>query len=128
MVDEHDVRRIALALPGTVEENENFAFHVGKTGFAWPYPERVHPKKARVPRLDIFVLRVADLSDKEALLAGEPDTFFTTDHYNGYPAVMVRLAAIDLAALTELLTEAHAAAIEKEARGGRRPRRSRSDA
>jgi hypothetical protein len=126
MVDEHDVRRIALSLPDAAEDDACFGFRVGKTGFAWPYLERVHPKKARVPRLDIFTVRVADLDDKEALLAGEPEKFFTTDHYDGYPAVQVRLAAIDLTDLTELLTDAHAAAMEKSARGRRRTRRPRS--
>lgn len=127
MVDEHDVRRIALALPGTVEDDSPFGFRVGKTGFAQPYPERVHPRKARVPRLDVFVVRVAGLDDKEALLAGEPDRFFTTDHYDGYPAVMMRLAAIDLDVLTEHLADAHAAAVlvQMNARGSGRGRRSR---
>ena len=63
--------------------------------------------------MDIFVIRVADEDDKQALLGGEPDVFFTTPHYDGYPAVMVRLAEIEEARLTELLTDAHAAAIAK---------------
>ncbi|MDP8908687.1 MAG: hypothetical protein M3N47_06125, partial [Chloroflexota bacterium] len=49
--------------------------------------------------------------DKQAMLAGEPETFFTTDHYDGYPAVIVRLAENDSGELTVLLTDAHAAAI-----------------
>lgn len=126
MVDEHDVRTIALSLPDATADDSGFHFRVGKTGIAWPYPERVHPRKARMPRLDIFVIRVADQSDKEALLAGEPAKFFTTDHYVGYPAVMVRLAAIDLMELTELLTDAHAAAIQKHSRGSQRTRPHRS--
>src|SRR4051812_48336072 len=94
MVDLEDVRRIALSLPNVDEEDSKVHFRVGGTGFAWPYPERVHPKLARVPRLDIFVVRVAGEDDKQAMLAGEPDKFFTTDYYNGYRAVMVRLEAI----------------------------------
>ena len=113
MVDEHDVRDIALSLPD-VTGDDGFSFHLGKTGIAWRYPERVHPKKARVPRKDIFVIRVADEDDKQALLQGEPEIFFTTDHYDGYSAVMVRLAGIDRARLTELLTDAHAAALAKQ--------------
>ncbi len=119
MVDEHDVRSIALLL-ADVTGDDGFSFHLGKTGIAWRYPERVHPKKARVPRNDIFVVRVADEDDKQALLQGEPETFFTTDHYDGYPAVMVRLAAIDRGRLTELLNDAHAAALAKQPRKRRR--------
>ena len=69
----------------------------------WPYPERVHPKKARVPRYDQLLFRVADGDDELALLEGEPDIFFTTDHYNGYNAVIVRLDAIDEVRLRELV-------------------------
>lgn len=119
MVDEHDVRDIALSVPD-VTGDDGFSFRLGKTGVAWRYPERVHPKKARVPRNDIFVIRVADEDDKQALLQGEPEIFFTTDHYDGYPAVMVRLAEIDRARLTELLTDAHAAALAKQPRKRRR--------
>lgn len=119
MLDRVDVRRVALSLPDAVEDDETFGFRVGKAGFAWPYRERVHPKKARVPRYDVFAMRVANLDDKEALLTGEPDKFFTTDHYDGYPAVLVRLAAIDEDQLTELLTDAHAAAMQKSKRSKR---------
>jgi hypothetical protein len=76
-----------------------------------------------VPRLDIFVIRVADEDDKQALLAGEPDVFFTTAHYDGYPAVMVRLEEIDEARLGELLTDARAAAIAKNTAPRKRTRR-----
>lgn len=121
MVDEHDVRRIALSLAEVSDKDGGFSFYCGKVLFAWAYPERVHPKKARVPRLDIFAIRTSDLDDKEALLAGEPEVFFTTDHYDGYPAVMVRLAEIDEARLTGLLTDAHAAAVAKAS--AKRPRK-----
>jgi len=111
MVDMDDVRRIALSLPDITGDDNGTAFGLGKTLIAWPYPERVHPKKARIPRKDIFAVRVADQDDKQALLEGEPEIFFTTSHYDGYPAVMVRLAEIDRPRLTELLTDAHAAAL-----------------
>ncbi len=111
MVDKHDVRRLALALDGVAEKGaDSFEFRRDGRGLAWPYPERVHPKRARVPRYDQFVMRVADADDKEALLLGEPDVFFITDHYVGYGAVIVRLDAIDEARLGELLREAWAAA------------------
>ena len=44
---------------------------------------------------DALVIKVADLDDKEALLRGDPDTYFTTPHYEGSPHVLVRLEAID---------------------------------
>jgi hypothetical protein len=112
MVDKHDVRRLALALDGVVESGEDtFEFRRDGRGLCWPYPERVHPKKARVPRYDQFVFRVQSADDKEALLLGEPEAFFTTDHYKGYGGIIVRLDAIDEARLAELLHDAFEAAL-----------------
>lgn len=54
----------------------------------------------------MFVVRVADADDKEALLSGEPDVFFTTDHYDGYATVIVRLDAVDQDRLAEIVHEA----------------------
>lgn len=110
MVSLADVRRLALTLPDTDVDESGNRFSVKSAGFAWPYPEKVNPKRARVERLDIYVVRVADEDDKQAMLIGEPEKYFTTDHYNGYPAVMVRLAAITVDELAELLTDAHEAA------------------
>jgi hypothetical protein len=110
VADQDDVRRIALSLPEAVEHPEGFSFSVpnrGKEkGFAWVWQERVHPKKARVPNPDVLAVRVADASEKELLLAADPDIYFTEPHYNGFPAVLVRLPAIDIAELRELLTDA----------------------
>jgi hypothetical protein len=55
---------------------------------------------------DALVLRVSDMGEREALLQGQPDVFFTTPHYDAYPYVLVRLAAVDPAELEELLEEA----------------------
>jgi hypothetical protein len=79
---------------------------VGGKGFAWPYMERVEVKKPRVQRLDVFAIHVADEGEKFALIAADTNRFFTTAHYNGYAAVLVRLPSIDLQELTELLTDA----------------------
>jgi hypothetical protein len=112
MADQDDVRRIALSLPDTVEDDDRFAFSVRGTGkakpkgFAWVWLERVHPKKARVPQPEVLAIRVDGLAEKEELLASGADKFFTEAHYNGYPAVMVRLAAVDVDELEELLTDA----------------------
>jgi hypothetical protein len=110
VADQADVRRIALSLPDTSEEDGRFAFSVqnrGKRkGFVWAWLERVHPKKGRVPRSDVVAVRVADLEEKEMLLASDEAKFFTEPHYNGYPAVMIRLPAIDVEELQALIVEA----------------------
>ena len=121
MPTKDDVRRLCLARDGVIEDGD-YCFRVGSRGFAWPYPERVHPKRPRVTRLDIFVIWLGADADKRALLAGEPESFFTTDHYNGYPAVLVRLNQISDDRLTELIADAHLAAAEDSARPRRRRR------
>ncbi len=79
MVDKDDLKRIALDLPGVAEKRAgSYEFYRDGRMMAVPYPERVHPKRPRVRRDDMFVVRVADADDKEALLSGEPDVFFTT--------------------------------------------------
>ncbi|WP_433133851.1 MmcQ/YjbR family DNA-binding protein [Micromonospora sp. CA-240977] len=106
MVDADDVRRVALALPHTVEiASDGFDFRVADKGFVWSYPERV-PGKPRVIRLDIAVLFVGDEAEKQALLLGEPDLFFTTPGYEGLPLVLVRLAEVGPDRLRELVTDA----------------------
>jgi len=106
MADADDVRRLALALPGVVEiDSDGFDFRVGGHGFIWSYPER-QPGQPRVIRTDIAVLFVGDEAEKQALLLGEPDIFFTTSAYDGYPLVMVRLAEVDVDRLRELVTDA----------------------
>jgi len=102
-----DVRKIALALPGVTERQDGFGFSVGKKQFCWAWNERVHPKKPRVPRPDVLAVRVAGADEKAALLAGDPDTFFTEPHYDGFPAVLVRLPAIKLRELRKLVGDAH---------------------
>ncbi|GAA2756103.1 MmcQ/YjbR family DNA-binding protein [Actinopolymorpha rutila] len=110
MADQDDVRRIALALPDTSEGEDHFGFSVrnkGKDrGFAWVWMERVHPKKARVPQPEVLAVRVANEGEKQALLASDSEKFFTEPHYNGYPAVLVRLANVPVDELEELLTDA----------------------
>jgi hypothetical protein len=109
MADQNDVRRIALALPETTEAADRFAFSVrnkGKDkGFVWAWNERVEPKKPRVPRDDVVAIRVVDQEDKQALLASGEEKFFTEPHYNGFPAILVRLPLIDVAELEELIVD-----------------------
>lgn len=110
MATQADVRRIALALAETEEAEGRFAFSVrnkGKLkGFAWVWMERVDPKKARVPQPRVIALRTASLDDKEFLLGIDSRKFFTEPHYNGYPAVLVRLAEVRVPELRRLITEA----------------------
>ncbi len=106
MADAQDVRRIAAALDGVEEiDSDGFDFRVGGRGFVWSYPERV-PGRRRVLRTDIAVLYVGDEAERQALLRGEPDLFFSTPAYEHVPLVMVRLDRVDTGRLTELVTDA----------------------
>jgi hypothetical protein len=106
MADADDVRRVALALPHAVEiASDGFDFRVDNKGFVWSYPER-RPGKPRVIRTDVAVLYVGDQAEKQALLLGEPQIFFTAPGYDEWPLVMVRLAEVDVVRLTELVTDA----------------------
>src|SRR3954463_9911423 len=106
MAHADDVRRVALSLPHVVEiDSDGFDFRVGDKGFVWSYPERV-PGRPRVIRADVAVLYVGDEAEKQALLLGEPDVFFTTRGYDGWPLVMLRLEEVDATRLEELITDA----------------------
>ena len=106
MADADDVRRLALGLPHVEEiPSDGFDFRVGNKGFVWSYPER-QPGKPRVIRTDIAVLFVGDEAEKQALLLGEPDLFFSTRGYEDWPLVMLRLDEVDEDRLEELLTDA----------------------
>lgn len=105
MSTQEDVRRIALALPATTEAEDEFGFRVAGKKFVSLWRERVHPKKPKVPNPEVIVLPVADLGEKEALLAADPEVFFTTEHYAGSMAVLVRLPLVDTQELAELITD-----------------------
>ena len=108
MVDIATARRLALALLD-VEDNstgERLAFEVrGGKGLAWTYLVRAAPKKPRVPQPDVLAVRCA-VERKDMLVEAAPDRFFDDDHYRGFPAVLVRLPAIDDAELVALFEEA----------------------
>jgi hypothetical protein len=106
MADADDVRQLALALPHVVEiDSDGFDFRVADHGFIWSYPER-RPGRPRLIRTDIAVLYVGDEAEKQALLLGEPELFFTTPAYDGFPLVMLRLARANVDRLRELVTDA----------------------
>jgi hypothetical protein len=122
-----DVRRIALSLPGAEQPQGRFAFAVPNKGklkeFVWIWMERVAPKKARVPNHDVIAVRVADLGEKERLLSTDTTAFFTEPHYDGFPAVLVRLEAVSVANLRRLITAAWRSQAPTEGAGGaKRPR------
>jgi hypothetical protein len=106
-----DVRRIALALPQTSEHSSREQAHwrVGDKLFVWERPLRRSDLKAlgdSAPSGPILGVRVEHLGVKEALIGDDPAVFFTTPHFDGYPAVLVRLAEIELDELEELIVEA----------------------
>ncbi|MEO8453491.1 MAG: hypothetical protein ABI647_27150 [Gemmatimonadota bacterium] len=110
MATQADVRRIALSLPETEEGANHFAFSVrnkGKLkGFVWVWMERALPKKPRVPQPNVIAVRVANLDDKDFRLGLDPAKFFTEPHYNGFPAVLVRLPAVTARELRSIIREA----------------------
>ena len=110
MADLNDVQRIVLSLPATTMDDDRIAFSVNnkgkRKGIAWVWMERLQPKKARVPNLTVLAIRVHNLAEKDMLLAARPSTLFTEPHYTGFPAVLVRLAAVDLDELEELILNA----------------------
>ena len=118
MATQAHVRRIALSLPGAQEGTGRFAFYVmdkGKgKGFAWVWQERVDPKKPRVPNPGVLAVRVANNAQKDLIISSDPKKFFTEPHYNGFPAVLVRLKEVTVADLRVLLEEAWRCQAPKE--------------
>jgi hypothetical protein len=125
MASQDDVRRIALALPETTEDLHSFRFFVDGKAFVWSWLERIDPNRARVPNPDVIAVRVADESEKKTLIAMDGRVFFTERHYEGYPAIMVRLPLVDPAILERLVTDAWRSRAPKRllAEVGRRDRR-----
>jgi hypothetical protein len=99
-----------LSFPAAEEASDRFAFSVpnkGKLkGFVWVWMERVVPKKPRVPNPGAIAVRVANEGQKNALLSADGKKFFTEPHYEGFPAVLVRLDAVSVADLKVLIAEA----------------------
>lgn len=114
-----DVRRVALALPETSERASDDGicqWRVRDKLFAWERPLRRADLVAlgeTAPDGPVLAARVPDIGVKEAMLADDPDIYFTTPHFTGYPAVLVRLDRITASELAELLVEAWAARAPK---------------
>lgn len=111
MADWDDVRRIALALPECSERSSRDlrSWRVKDKLFVWERPLRPADLRAlgdQAPTGPILGARVEHLGAKEALLAEDPDVYFTTPHFDGYAAVLVRLQEIAIEDLEELVVEA----------------------
>ncbi|HEY2752626.1 MmcQ/YjbR family DNA-binding protein [Phenylobacterium sp.] len=99
---------MALGLPGVEDRSSEarLALEVrGGRGLVWTYLKRQSPKKPRVPQPDAVAVR-CELTRKEMLVTAAPDRFFDDDHHRGYPAVLVRLPAIEEEEFAALLREA----------------------
>jgi hypothetical protein len=111
-----EVAAIANALPEVAEEPSygERGWKVRKKTFAWERPLRKKEVEAlggfepegAAPTGEILGVRVADEEAKQALVSSEPEIYFTTSHFDGYPAVLIRLERIGRAELEELLIEA----------------------
>ena len=107
----NDVARVVGELALTSEPSPH-DWRVGKKLLAWERPLRPSDREALAqsgvepPEGDILGVRVSDEGVKFALIADEPGVYFTTPHFDGYPAVLVRLAEIAVRDLVEVITEA----------------------
>jgi hypothetical protein len=109
-----DVRRIALSLPETTEAVSwgNAHWRVKNKGFVWERPLNQSDYAAlealgeQAPEGALLGVRVADIGVREVMIADDPALFFTIPHFDGFPAILVRLDQIGVPELEELITEA----------------------
>ena len=111
MPDWNDVRQLVLELPGTSERESrgNAQWRVKEKLFVWERPLRKPDLEAlgeQAPNGPVLGAMVADLGEKEALLVENPEAFFTTPHFDGYAAILVRLDRINVQQLKQIVTEA----------------------
>lgn len=111
-----EVRAIALALPGAVEtvsgHTGEAAWRLKSGQFAWLRgPSATDLRQLAElgrewPAGDVLAVRVADVGEKEALLAAEPEALFTIPHFDGFPGLLVRLDLVDRERLAEIIADA----------------------
>lgn len=114
-LDYEDVARVTAGLPSVTEgiRHGNRTWFVAGRAFAWERPY----SKADIRRFGddvppagpLLAVRVADLEEKDAVLRGQPDAFFTIPHFDGYAAVLVQLRRVSRRALREAILGAWAA-------------------
>lgn len=111
MASWRDVRRIALALPGAAEESSSSGrpqWTVNGKLFTWERPLRrgdLEALGADAPSGPILAVHSGNLEMKDVWLASDPGVFFTTPHFDGFPAVLVRLGRIPAKQLKEVVVE-----------------------
>lgn len=106
-----DVRRIAMELPRTDERESrgNLQWRVAEKLFVWERPLRradLEHLGDRAPAGPVLGARVEHVDMKDALIAEDPGVFFTTPHFDGYPAILVQLDRISVERLTDLVVDA----------------------
>lgn len=114
MADWDDVRRIAMALPEVTEGTRwnRPTWFAGKAGFAWERPLSKNDRKQlrelgrEAPEGEILGVRIEAVEVRDAIIAADPALFFTIPHFDGYPAVLLRLDETGPAELEEILEEA----------------------
>lgn len=110
MVTQEDVRKIALEFPGVSESEERFGFSIlvkgNHKGFIWEWAERVTPKKPKVLNPGVLAFSVSNLGVKNMILGSGAEYWVNDPHYDGYPAVLVRLELLPPEDLADLVTEA----------------------
>lgn len=111
MVSLDDVARIALDLPEVTEgfRHGNRTWAVGGKAFAWDRPfSKADIKRfgtTRPPDGPILATMVGDLAEKEAVLAANPEAFFTIPHFDNVPAVLIRLPVVTRRALGDAILD-----------------------